>query len=141
MFRQQLHSVDFQGCQALDFPSCSNIPPSTYSRVRFSRSFPAHFLPHGSPPNLIQSSPALEKLLPPYFPGRIFYINTRFLCNLSGFDRAQSGLPFQANTSLMINPMVPGIFGEDESIISQETLTNSPPADGVCVVVVCYCST
>ena len=26
VFCQQLHSVDVQGCQALDFPSCSNIP-------------------------------------------------------------------------------------------------------------------
>ena len=45
MFRQQLHSVDVQGCQALDFPSCSNMPLSTYSRVRSSRSLPAHFPP------------------------------------------------------------------------------------------------
>ena len=52
MFRQQLHSVDVQGCQALDFPSCSNMPPSTYSRVRSSRSLPAPLLTReGGPGN------------------------------------------------------------------------------------------
>ena len=69
VLRHQLHCVEDSGCQALDLPSCSNIPTSTRSRVISARSLPAHFPPHCSSPNLIQSCPALEKLLPPYFFG------------------------------------------------------------------------
>ena len=66
-FRHPPRLLQLRVCQTLnpyiDFPSCSNMPPSTRSLVLSARSHPAHFPPHCSSPNLIQSCPALGKLL------------------------------------------------------------------------------
>ena len=75
MLHQQLRSLHVQGCQTLGLPDprpAFLLPHAPINvLVHSSRSLPAHFRPTAPLSNLIQSGPALEKLLLPYFPGSV----------------------------------------------------------------------